>query len=78
MVLPLGFAEVVAGGANSGVVMTSTLVAMMGPVAGLSDKQLSRVRGRLEAFAGEMFEPLVRNVSVVGGTSWSAPGVVDT
>lgn len=33
---------------------------MMGRVAGLSDKQPGRVRGRLEDFAGEMFEPLVR------------------
>jgi SRSO17 transposase len=29
-------------------------------VSGLSDKQLARVRPRLDAFAGEMFEPLVR------------------
>jgi SRSO17 transposase len=40
--------------------MTSTLGAMMGRVAGLSDKQLGRVRGRLQDFAGEMFEPLMR------------------
>jgi SRSO17 transposase len=33
---------------------------MMGQVAGLSDGQLGRVRARLEEFAGEMFEPLVR------------------
>jgi SRSO17 transposase len=33
---------------------------MMGQVAGLSTKQLARVRGRLEEFAGEMFEPLGR------------------
>lgn len=32
----------------------------MGQVAGLSAKRLGRVRGRLEAFAGEMFEPLAR------------------
>ena len=29
-------------------------------VAGLTDKQLSRVRGRLEVFAGEMFEAMAR------------------
>lgn len=29
-------------------------------VSGLSDKQLARVRPRLDAFAGEMFEPLIR------------------
>jgi SRSO17 transposase len=34
---------------------------MMGPVASLSGKQLARVRGRLEDFAAEMFEPLVRS-----------------
>jgi SRSO17 transposase len=33
---------------------------MMGQVAGLSDKQLARVRGRLEDFACEMLEPLGR------------------
>ena len=33
---------------------------MMGQVAGLTDQQLGRVRGRLEDFAGEMFEPLAR------------------
>jgi SRSO17 transposase len=33
---------------------------MMGEVAGLSDRQLARVRGRLEEFAGEMFEPMAR------------------
>jgi SRSO17 transposase len=33
---------------------------MMGPVAGLTDRQLARVRGRLEAFAGEVFAPMVR------------------
>jgi len=33
---------------------------MMAAVAGLTDKQLSRVRGRLEAFACEMFEPMAR------------------
>jgi SRSO17 transposase len=33
---------------------------MMGQVAGLSDRQLGRVRGRLEAFAAEMFEPIAR------------------
>jgi SRSO17 transposase len=36
------------------------LGAMMGQVAGLSDTQLARVRGRLVEFAGEMFEPLAR------------------
>jgi SRSO17 transposase len=38
----------------------STLGAMMGQVAGLSAKRLQRVRGRLEDFAAEMFEPLAR------------------
>jgi SRSO17 transposase len=33
---------------------------MMERVAGLTDRQLARVRGRLEAFAAEMFAPLVR------------------
>jgi SRSO17 transposase len=33
---------------------------MMGQVAGLSDRQLARARGRLEAFAGEVFAPMVR------------------
>ena len=33
---------------------------MMGAVAGLTDKQLARARGRLEEFAAEIFEPLVR------------------
>src|SRR4051794_33375806 len=33
---------------------------MMGRVAGVSAAQLGRVRGRLEEFAGEMFEPLAR------------------
>lgn len=33
---------------------------MMGHGAGLSAKELQRVRGRLEGFAAEMFEPLVR------------------
>lgn len=32
----------------------------MGSVSGLSAKQLDRVRGRLEAIAAEMFEPMVR------------------
>jgi len=32
----------------------------MQPVSGLTDKQLARVRGRLEEFACEMFEPIVR------------------
>lgn len=32
----------------------------MGPVSGLTDKQLARVRGRLEQFAGEMFESMRR------------------
>ena len=32
----------------------------MGQVAGLTARELSRVRGRLEAFAGEMLEPLAR------------------
>ena len=32
----------------------------MSAVAGLSDKQLARVRPRLEAFAAEMFESMVR------------------
>jgi hypothetical protein len=40
--------------------MTSTLGAMMRLVAGLSKRQLARVRGRLEEFAGEMFEPMTR------------------
>jgi SRSO17 transposase len=40
--------------------MTSTWGAMMGQVAGLSDGQLGRVRGRLEEFAAEMFEPMAR------------------
>jgi len=34
---------------------------MMAAVAGLSDKQLARVRGRLEAFAADMFEPMRRS-----------------
>jgi SRSO17 transposase len=34
---------------------------MMGAVAGLSDEQLARVRGRLEVFAAEMFEALARS-----------------
>jgi SRSO17 transposase len=33
---------------------------MMGQVAGLTDKQLARVRGRLEAFAAEMFAAFSR------------------
>jgi SRSO17 transposase len=33
---------------------------MMGQVAGLTDQQLARARGRLEAFAGEVFAPMVR------------------
>jgi SRSO17 transposase len=33
---------------------------MMGPVAGLTDMQLARVRGRLEEFVAEMFEPMTR------------------
>jgi len=33
----------------------------IGSVAGLSDKQLARVRPRLEAFAAEMFEPMARS-----------------
>jgi SRSO17 transposase len=33
---------------------------MMGPVAGLTDKQLARVRRRLEEFAAEMFEAMTR------------------
>ena len=33
----------------------------MGVVLGLSDKQLARVRSRLEVFAGEMFEPMGRS-----------------
>jgi SRSO17 transposase len=32
----------------------------MGSVSGLSEKQLQRVRGRLVAFAGEVFEPMAR------------------
>ena len=32
----------------------------MGQVAGLTDRQLARVRGRLEEFAGEMFAPMAR------------------
>src|SRR4051812_2699812 len=32
----------------------------MGSVSGLSAKQLQRVRGRLVAFAGEVFEPMAR------------------
>jgi len=32
----------------------------MGPVAGLTDRQLARVRGRLEEFAAEMFAPMAR------------------
>lgn len=32
----------------------------MHPVSGLTDKQLARVRGRLEGFAAEMFEPMRR------------------
>ena len=32
----------------------------MGQVAGLSDRQLALVRGRLEAFAGEVFAPMAR------------------
>jgi SRSO17 transposase len=33
---------------------------MMGQVSGRSDKQLARVRGRLQEFAREMFEPMMR------------------
>jgi SRSO17 transposase len=33
---------------------------MMGQVAGLTDRQLARARGRLEAFAGEVFAPMAR------------------
>jgi SRSO17 transposase len=33
----------------------------MGAVSGLSVGRLSRVRGRLESFAGEMFEPMARS-----------------
>ncbi len=32
----------------------------MGLVAGLTDKQLARVRGRLEVFAADMFEAMGR------------------
>lgn len=42
--------------ANVVVVITSTLGAMMAAVGGLSEKRLARVRGRLEAFADELFE----------------------
>jgi SRSO17 transposase len=34
---------------------------MMGQVAGLTDRQLARVRGRLEVFAAELFAPLARS-----------------
>lgn len=40
--------------------MTSRVGAIMGQVAGLSTRELSRVRGRLEVFAGQMLEPLAR------------------
>jgi SRSO17 transposase len=40
--------------------MTSSVGAMMGQVAGLSARELQGVRGRLEAFAGQMLEPLAR------------------
>ena len=43
-------------GVESVVVITSTLGAMMAAVAGLSAKRLARVRGRLEAFADEVFD----------------------
>jgi len=42
------------------VVITSAEGAMMAAVAGLSASELARVRGRLEAFAEEMFEPMAR------------------
>ena len=41
---------------NLVVVITSTLGAMMAAVAGLSAGRLARVRGRLEAFADEVFD----------------------
>lgn len=47
-------------GVNWWVGVMSALGAMMGLVAGLSDRQLALVRGRLEDFAAEMFEPLAR------------------
>ena len=40
--------------------ITSTVGAMMGPVAGLSARQLARVRGRLGSSRREMFEPMAR------------------
>jgi SRSO17 transposase len=42
------------------VVITSTVGAMMAAVAGLSEKRLARVRGRLEAFVGEVFAGAVQ------------------
>jgi SRSO17 transposase len=42
--------------ANLVVVIASTVGAMMAAVAGLSAKRLAKVRGRLEAFADEVFE----------------------
>jgi SRSO17 transposase len=45
---------------NPGGVITSTLGAMMAAVAGFSERQLARVRGRLEAFAGELFDGATR------------------
>jgi SRSO17 transposase len=42
--------------ANLVVVITSTVGAMMAAVAGLSAKRLAKVRGRLEAFADELFD----------------------
>ena len=43
-------------GGESVVVITSTLGAMMAAVAGLSERRLGEVRGRLEAFADEVFD----------------------
>src|SRR3954452_17010782 len=42
------------------VAIPSTVGAMMGQVAGLTDRQLAGVRGRLEELAGEMFEAMAR------------------
>jgi hypothetical protein len=45
---------------NLVVVITSTVEAMMASVAGLSGTRLARVRGRLEAFADEMFDGAIQ------------------
>jgi SRSO17 transposase len=47
-------------GVESVVVITSRLGAMMAAVAGLSARRLAKVRGRLEAFADEVFDGAVQ------------------